>query len=294
MFYIYRLEAPNGKYYIGMTKNLKSRLLVYRKLRCVNQTMIFNSIKKYGWDSFNVKILNIFRDKKSCVNKEKELIAIYKNLNISLNISDGGEWFSLIGKNNPKSKEVYQFNSNGILIKKWNSIGDAERMTNISVSGISHACTAKTFYSKGYYWCFEGDLNNIKFNRKIGKSGRCVLQCDMNFNILNTFNSAIEASKLSGINYYGIINCLYMKVKSYNDFYWIYKDLFSDEIKLKINDLKEQELPKRGLKIYRIINGKKELFNSISEAARICRIGKLKIKNDLNNINTINIWKYEK
>jgi predicted GIY-YIG superfamily endonuclease len=158
MFYIYKITSPSGKIYIGITKDINRRFKSYEKLRCKNQIFLYNSILKYGWENHIKEILFTFNNKLQGLNKEKRLIKKFKKLNISLNISNGGEWCSLTGKNNPKSKVVYQYNKKGNFLKLWDSLSDVSKKLNISVSELSSACRLKTFYCKNYYWCFKKDI----------------------------------------------------------------------------------------------------------------------------------------
>ncbi len=49
--YIYKITNSKGAIYIGCTKNIKTREKSYRYNSCKSQTLIYNSIKKHGWDS---------------------------------------------------------------------------------------------------------------------------------------------------------------------------------------------------------------------------------------------------
>ena len=58
----------------------------------INITLIFfNAILKYGWDNFEHVVLYENLSKKEAIDKEIYLIKYYKNLNISYNITDGGD-----------------------------------------------------------------------------------------------------------------------------------------------------------------------------------------------------------
>ena len=57
MAYIYKITNPKGKVYIGQTTDIAKRKQSYSKNLNVNQTKIYNSIKKYGWDSHIFEII---------------------------------------------------------------------------------------------------------------------------------------------------------------------------------------------------------------------------------------------
>ena len=87
----------NGKIYIGMTGNLKSRWecngVHYRPpLQSENHRPFWNAIQKYGWDNFNKEILVSGLTKEEAFDKEKEMIKRFNttNKNIGYNLSPGG------------------------------------------------------------------------------------------------------------------------------------------------------------------------------------------------------------
>lgn len=54
---IYKITNPKGKNYIGSTIDLKRREKEYKNLKCKNQTLIYNSLKKYGWENHTFEIV---------------------------------------------------------------------------------------------------------------------------------------------------------------------------------------------------------------------------------------------
>lgn len=46
---IYKIISPTGKVYIGQSWNLKQRVYTYKKLKCLRQPKLYNSLAKYGW-----------------------------------------------------------------------------------------------------------------------------------------------------------------------------------------------------------------------------------------------------
>ena len=62
MIIIYKLTAPNGKIYVGQTKDIEARFNRYRVAAIKNQIKIYHSIKKYGWENFNKEVLEYTND----------------------------------------------------------------------------------------------------------------------------------------------------------------------------------------------------------------------------------------
>jgi len=59
MICVYKITNPEGKIYIGGTKNYKKRLNYYKSVSCKNQIHIYKSIQKYGYDRHNFEIIEI-------------------------------------------------------------------------------------------------------------------------------------------------------------------------------------------------------------------------------------------
>lgn len=87
---VYRHISPSGKVYIGITskENVNKR---WRYGTGYSSCIIFqNTINKYGWNNITHEVLFTDLTEDRAKNLEKDLIRHYKNLNISLNITDGG------------------------------------------------------------------------------------------------------------------------------------------------------------------------------------------------------------
>lgn len=75
------------------------------------------------------------------------------------------------GTDNPNSKKILQYSKKGKLIKKWDSMSDAENATNINQGNISNCCNGERGTAGGYIWKYY-DLetyligimnNNLKY-----------------------------------------------------------------------------------------------------------------------------------
>ena len=54
---IYKITSPSGKIYIGSSINIENRLKYYKSLNCKGQVRLYNSLKKYGYNSHIVEII---------------------------------------------------------------------------------------------------------------------------------------------------------------------------------------------------------------------------------------------
>ena len=92
--YIYKIESPSGKIYIGQTINIINRKSCYKRMQCKTQPIIYNSLKKYGWEQHKFEIiekhiLNI--DKKILNEREIFWIDFYNSFGKNgMNCNKGG------------------------------------------------------------------------------------------------------------------------------------------------------------------------------------------------------------
>lgn len=88
---VYKHTAPNGKVYIGVTKQEVSRRWK-NGFGYSDNEYFFKAIKKYGWNNFKHEIICEELNKEEAEQKEIELIAKYKSNNkqFGYNIYCGG------------------------------------------------------------------------------------------------------------------------------------------------------------------------------------------------------------
>lgn len=105
MYYIYCLtNKENGKKYIGQTNNIKRRMCQHKNdsfnpnCKLKYDTILAKAIRKYGWNSFELKILSQNEDKNKANETEIYYIEKFNSFNgAGYNASSGGE-FGYIGR----------------------------------------------------------------------------------------------------------------------------------------------------------------------------------------------------
>lgn len=150
---IYKYTSPSGKCYIGQT---------------VNETR-----RKYGWDSFEYEILNASEvtDTDSsgiiavCRGKQKSAGGYQWRYGFSIESIPAVSYKEPVrirkfGKDNPRSKTVYQYTLDYELVKIWESGCQAEREAGFDSTKISRVCNHKLpYYGKKnedkYLWSFS-------------------------------------------------------------------------------------------------------------------------------------------
>ena len=91
---VYKHVSPSGKVYVGISSNIDRRWAAHGLYYCHKETIFSKAILKYGWENFEHIVISSGLTKEEACSKEKELIAYYKELGISYNITDGGEGYS--------------------------------------------------------------------------------------------------------------------------------------------------------------------------------------------------------
>lgn len=152
MYYLYKHEnIYNHKTYIGCSTNPVKRWRNGRGYE--NQKEFFSDIQKYGWNSFDHKILLQVKDADFATALETALINEYHpeyNTNYSSNNC-------LRRQNTKHSKPVLQLDLQGNLVAEFPSAAEADRSTGIKYSSISQCCSGLRKTAGGYAWKFKGE-----------------------------------------------------------------------------------------------------------------------------------------
>ncbi len=241
-FSVYIHRFPNGKQYVGITKNTP-------KTRWANgngyikNTEMFDNIKHYGWDNIEHIIFNdkgiLYTEEEACY-IEKCLVYDWNLINpeFGYNLRSGGKgsynfFPSKIlehRKNSVSNKPVIQYDLDGNKLREYFSIKEASRKNDISTSRISLCCHNKSFTAGGYMWEFlTGDIDNVK--PFINPSEKPVIQYDLDRNKLREYGSITEASKDNNIDSSGISKCCYKKLNHMGKYQWRFKKDNIDKVK---------------------------------------------------------------
>lgn len=194
--YIYKFtNRINDKVYIGQTYNLQTRLNSHKSKALNTKNKFYNAIRKYGWENFELSILstitaNTKEELSSLLDKlEIEYIKQYNSYKSGYNSTLGGhskrgyklsEEFSEKCKSRTYSDDTRKKMS----ISAKNRIISEETRLKLRNSAI------KRNFSK------YRELTTSSRNKAIKRAlGVPVLQLDVNFNIINRFDSISDAIK---------------------------------------------------------------------------------------------------
>ena len=108
MYKVYKItNKVNNKYYIGMTKQELGKRFSQHKAASKKASVknyLYNAMKKYGVENFEIEELFQFENREDCCNKEIECIS--QNIN-GYNLAEGGDiGFSMLTKS---EEEVLQW-----------------------------------------------------------------------------------------------------------------------------------------------------------------------------------------
>lgn len=170
--------------------------------------------------------------------------------------------------NQPSRKEVYQYDLQGNLITKYDSIGEASRINNIAASSILDVCKHRPKYKTagGYVWRFKGDSFSLDYINPAIKLRKKVYQFSLNGELLNVFDSTVEAAAKVNVSVSNISACCNNKLQTAGKFVWQYKPYFREPIK---RQLWNPPKPNKKVTQYNNIGDIINEFISVMEAYRI-------------------------
>lgn len=224
----------NEKIYVGKSINVKLRKKAHENSFIRKQAVnihLQRAVDKYGIENFAFIILEeVTLD--NINEKEQYWIKYFKSYdeNFGYNKTMGGEGGNLtletklkISKTSPNRKTIYQFSSEGELIKTWYGVKDIERELQFLSSTISKACSVNTNNNSayGFYWSYNENLNNFS---GIGQENNKlqIQQFSLNEELIKTWSSISIAAKETNSSKASIIRCCKNKQKTCNNFIWKY------------------------------------------------------------------------
>jgi len=127
--YIYKITSPSNKIYIGQTIDIDIRKNKYKYLNCKNQTRLYRSLLKYGWENHVFEIIETIEtnDINQLNSLEIEWISKLDCFNTGLNCTLGGHGTS--GRKCSKETKLKMRNSQ--LGKKQSIETIAKRVVNL-------------------------------------------------------------------------------------------------------------------------------------------------------------------
>ena len=269
--YIYGLIDPREELiienvrYVGKTKNnINRRLSQHVRDSKTGIAPVHKWIRKMKLDGHKpIYIIIEECDENTWKDGERKHIALLRKPNKLFNVKDGGEE---AGNYKPKRIEIYCYDINGQLKKKYISMTEASNDVHVSIPKISMALNQRiNMSSAGYYW-FSKEVNkeDIKFV-KLNCKNIPIVQYSLEGKFINKFKSQEEAENLTNIKSKLINKCL--RINGYDQaggYMWFYENNVSEEI----NKYKENRT-RKSISQYDLNGNLIAKYNSITEAAKI-------------------------
>ena len=250
------VNKVNGKIYIGISKDVYKRWI--GKIHAYKHSNLFqNALKKYGWDGFDHVVLWDNLSLEEACKQEKALIFLYKFIDKSYNITDGGEGHEGVhltevqkqrlrevhlGKvfseehrkklseaqklSSHRRRRVYKFDSKtGEFLKEYSSLVEASSDTGIRDSLISSAARGINNTAGDFIWSYIPIIDVQRLNHKKDRvNRRKKLYCyDLKGNHIKTYDCAYDAAKDLNANCKTFsAYCTHPNRLTYKGFIWRY------------------------------------------------------------------------
>lgn len=211
---VYKHTFPNGKVYIGITSQSVERRWRPDGHGYSYQGLIYNAIKKYGWENVKHEVLEYVPTKENAEQLERYYIEQYKsnNRDHGYNIKDGGmcaKGHKLREETKKKMSESRKGENNWIYGK---------HLTDDVKRKLSEAHKGKT-----------PDIEALRRGaaKRRGANAynaRKVDQVDKQGNVIARFESLADAARHVGIHIQDVYNCCVGRQKSSHGTRWKYAE----------------------------------------------------------------------
>lgn len=218
---IYKITNPKGNIYIGQSSDIQKRFKEYKRLNCKNQTKIFNSLNKYGYENHIFEIICIVKDHNLLNNYEIFYINYYRKLGIELlNLREGGANGKMSLESCLKSSKSH------IGQKAWNKglkntfkhTEEYKKQQSERLSNGNHPMSGKTFSE-----LVKKNMSNSKIRKPNMNSMKVILRFNKENEKIKEYSSLTEASLENKILISSISNCLSGKSNTAGGYKWMYK-----------------------------------------------------------------------
>ena len=231
------INKINGKMYIGITKDIKSR---WTPSAYKLSPYFSRAIQKYGWDNFkHIIILDKIIKDVAC-ECEKELIKKYNTTNsqYGYNIAKGGTGGATrYGEIHPLSKEVHRYDLDGNYIDSWINSNIASIKLGITASDIHATARGEVKQAGGFQWNYKKVEQMEKYpGRWVGnkKHYPMIYQLDCLGNIIAKHEDVHNLSSYNKKQRDKIIECCRGKRLSAYGYFWMFENDYCIE---KVNSL---------------------------------------------------------
>lgn len=225
--FIYCYTSPSGKKYIGKTKTTLKTRASHNQRGYKGCTAFYNAIKKYGWENFQVEILEevpleILQE------VETEYIIDMDTTNPQKGYNIVTTYYKFLAS--LRQIPVYSYDEfTGKFIQKFDSIAEAERQMKVYRGSIRRILNDPNHHVRNRLWktekfdYVEVVENNVQPNKKE------IYRYDpITGNFLQSYSSIREAAKITGFDRKTISDQVAQKAKKEKKY--IFRDFKVDNL----------------------------------------------------------------
>jgi len=207
-------KTLGGGQYTNVCKNDKER-----KGHTLSEQDVLKIVECFNKKESNTEIAKKF-------NVSKPIIASIRNRKSWTYLTDGldiqySHFYDMHKFTNGIAKSVDMYSLDGNLIKTFNSVSQAAKELNITITSISDVCNGKNVSSNGYVFRFHNyPFDLYRTEKKRDPKSIPIDQYDLNWNLIATYPSIKLASCETNIKADMIWRVIYDKRKSTGGYYW--------------------------------------------------------------------------
>lgn len=196
--------------YIGVTtKSLEDRKIDHlQKANKKVGSYFQEAIGAYGPEAFSWEQIDTAENSNELAEKESKYIYDYKSLEEGYNSDRGGGI----------KKMVYQYDENGNLLRTFDGLREVKEILSLDKQRISNSCINSTMYN-GNYWSYK--LVEKLIPKKDSRL-KSVNQISLDGDLIDSYQSASEASRKTGISKTCITRCCRKEREQSDGFVWKY------------------------------------------------------------------------
>lgn len=215
--FIYCYTSPSGKKYIGKTKTTLKTRAEHNQRGYKGCKAFYNAIQKYGWDNFEVEILEeVPIDILTLVETQYILKFDTTNPKKGYNIvTDYHDFLSVLNR-----IPIYQYDAfTGVFIAQFENIAEAERTLGVYRGSIQRVLNILNRTVKQSVWLTEKKEQILPVKNNIQPLSKKIYQYDIKTGeFLRDFSSIREASKITGFDRKTISDQVALKSKKNNKY----------------------------------------------------------------------------